>query len=137
MMKDYYVENAIKTASPAKLVEMLYERSVELLKEAKEAMQGNNFTLANEKIGKVQDIITELNISLDIEKGGEIARSLRSLYNYMYKTLIEASLRKEVEKIDEILYYAEQLLEAWRSAMKTVRSPSSQNQRDQNFNISV
>ncbi len=137
MMKDYYFENAIKTASPARLVEMLYEKAIELLREAEQAMKENNLIKANEKIVKAQDILTELNISLDMEKGGEIAQSLRGLYNYMYKTLIEANLRRDVQKIDEVLYYVEQLLDAWRAAMKMSKSPSSQNQGDRNFNVSI
>ncbi|MFN3283666.1 MAG: flagellar export chaperone FliS, partial [Pseudothermotoga sp.] len=88
-MKNYYIENAVKTASPAKLIEMMYEKAVELLKDAKDALSKNDYITTNEKIKRTQDIVTELNISLDIEKGGEIAKGLRSLYSYMYRTLIE------------------------------------------------
>ncbi|AEH52012.1 flagellar protein FliS [Pseudothermotoga thermarum DSM 5069] len=136
-MKDYYLENAIKTASPAKLVEMLYERAIELLKEAKAAIEQKDYVLSNEKISKVQEIITELNVSLDMEKGGEIAQSLRALYNYMYKTLIEANLKKDIQKLDEVLYFVEQLLDAWKVAMKTAKPPSIQDRQNHGLNISI
>lgn len=119
MMKDQYLENAVLTASPAKLVEMLYEKSVELLKEAKELIEKESFLDANEKIKRVQDIVIELNASLDMERGGQIAQSLRSLYLYMYRTLVEANIKKDIKKLDEILGYFEELLEAWRTAMKS------------------
>lgn len=134
MMKDQYLENAVLTASPAKLVEMLYAKSVELLKEAKELIEKELFLEANEKIKRVQDIVIELNASLDMEKGGQIAQSLRSLYSYIYKTLVEANVKKDVKKIDEVLGYFEELLEAWRAAMKSVRVD---NKPQGGFSVSV
>ncbi|MGB9789051.1 flagellar export chaperone FliS [Thermotoga caldifontis] len=134
MMKDHYLENAVLTASPAKLIEMLYERSVELLKEAREFIEKEYFIEANERIKKVQDILIELNASLDMEKGGQIAQSLRSLYLYMYRTLVEANIKKDLKKLDEILGYFEELLEAWRTAMK---STNVDKKSQGGFNISV
>lgn len=133
-MKDFYLENAIMTASPAKLVEMLYEKSVELLKESKELIEKGLFLEANDRIKKVQDILMELNASLDMEKGGQIAQSLRSLYLYMYRTLVEGNIKKDIKKIEEILGYFEELLAAWRSAMK---STSVERKSEGGFNISV
>lgn len=133
-MKDFYLENAIMTASPAKLVEMLYEKSVELLKESKELIEKELFLEANDRIKRVQDILMELNASLDMEKGGQIAQSLRSLYLYMYRTLVEGNIKKDIKKIEEILGYFEELLAAWRSAMK---STSVERKSEGGFNISV
>jgi len=90
-----------------------------LLKEAKELIEKESFLDANEKIKRVQDIVIELNASLDMERGGQIAQSLRSLYLYMYRTLVEANIKKDIKKLDEILGYFEELLEAWRTAMKS------------------
>ncbi len=136
MMKNYYIENAVKTASPAKLIEMMYEKAVELLKDAKDALNKNDYITTNEKIKRTQDIVTELNISLDIEKGGEIAKGLRSLYSYMYRTLIEATVKKDVQKIDEVLGYFEELLDAWRIAMKSASNMPKQD-KDNHLNISI
>ncbi|MCS7174276.1 flagellar export chaperone FliS [Pseudothermotoga sp.] len=133
-MKDFYLENAIMTASPAKLIEMMYERSIELLKEAKELIEKELFLEANDRIKRVQDILMELNASLDMEKGGQIAQSLRSLYLYMYKTLVEGNVKKDIKKIEEILGYFEELLMAWRTAMK---SSSVERKPEGGFNISV
>lgn len=136
MMKNYYIENAVKTAGPAKLIEMMYEKAVELLKDAKDALNKNDYITTNEKIKRTQDIVTELNISLDIEKGGEIAKGLRSLYSYMYRTLIEATVKKDVQKIDEVLGYFEELLDAWRIAMKSASNMPKQD-KDNHLNISI
>ncbi|MEJ5230050.1 MAG: flagellar export chaperone FliS [Pseudothermotoga sp.] len=135
-MKDQYIENAIRTASPAKLVEMMYEKAIEVLKDAKDALGKGDLITTNEKIKRAQDIVTELNISLDMEKGGEIARALRSMYSYMYRTLIEATVKKDVSKIDEVRQYFEELLDAWRIAMKSATNLPKQD-KDNHLNISI
>lgn len=107
---------------------------MELLKEAREFIEKEHFLEANERIKRVQDILIELNASLDMEKGGQIAQSLRSLYLYMYRTLVEANIKKDLKKLDEILAYFQELLEAWRAAMK---SANVDKKSQGGFNISV
>ena len=116
--RDAYLENMIKTASPAKLVELLYQRAVELLNEAKNQINENKLTDANESIKKAEDIIMELNLSLDMEKGGKIAQNLRALYNYMFRRLIDANVKKDVSAIEEVKGMLEELLDTWREVMK-------------------
>lgn len=113
-----YIENMIKTASPAKLVEMLYVNAVDRLKRAAKFIKDNDIAKATEQISKVESIILELNISLDMEKGGEIAKHLRALYNYMYRRLLEANMEKSISKVEEVRELLQGLLEAWREAMK-------------------
>ncbi|ONN26885.1 flagellar biosynthesis protein FliS [Thermosipho affectus] len=115
-----YTEQMVRTASPAKLIEMLYQRAVELLDLSIEGINKKDFLSANEYIKKCQDIITELNLSLDMKQGGEIAKNLRALYNYMFKALVEANIKKDIEKITEVRNYLFELLETWKEAMKNV-----------------
>ena len=84
-----YFENSVKTASPTKLVELLYKNSIERLEKAVKAIEKNNLIEANHEIIRVEEIILELNVSLNIEKGGEVAKNLRLLYNYIYEQLIQ------------------------------------------------
>ncbi|MGB4457476.1 MAG: flagellar export chaperone FliS, partial [Defluviitoga tunisiensis] len=83
-----YFENSVKTASPTKLVELLYKNSIERIDKAIKAIDNNNLIEANNEIIRVEDIILELNVSLNIEKGGEVAKNLRLLYNYIYEQLV-------------------------------------------------
>lgn len=112
-----YLENSVNTASPAKLVEMLYQNSIERLEKTKNLINNKNLSEANKQIIRVQDIITELNVSLDLKAGGEISQNLRSLYNYMNRRLIEANLKKDIEIIDEVKNMIKELLETWKEAM--------------------
>lgn len=116
--KNDYIERTVETATPAKLVEMLYTGAIDFLTQAKNAIDSNNVSLANDKLVRVQDIIMELNISLDMEKGGEISKNLRGLYNYMYKRLLDANMKKDIKIIDEITGYIKELRDTWIEAMK-------------------
>jgi flagellar protein FliS len=53
-----------------------------------------------------------------MEKGGEISTNLRSLYNYMYKRLLDANMKKDLKIIDEVSEYIKDLRDTWIEAMK-------------------
>ncbi|MCX7982226.1 MAG: flagellar export chaperone FliS [Syntrophales bacterium] len=109
-----YREVSCFTASPIKLVVMCYEQAIAHLKAAKEAYEKKDYATKGQCVTKVIDIIHELNSSLDMEKGGDISRNLRSLYLYMLKTLTEADLKRDLEKFDHIAQLLEELAGAWR-----------------------
>lgn len=113
-----YFENSVKTASPTKLVELLYKNSIERLEKAVKAIEKNNLIEANHEIIRVEEIILELNVSLNIEKGGEVAKNLRLLYNYIYEQLIQANLKKDIDTLTEVKSLIKDLYETWREVVK-------------------
>lgn len=116
MKKGYeeYQVNQIETADPKQLVVMLYEGAIKFLEEALANVENfKKFDLVNNKILRAQDIITELMVSLDMEKGGEIAENLLSLYVFMKKELLEANMKKERGGIERVLKMLRDLLNAW------------------------
>ena len=113
-----YIENMVKTASPAKLIELLYMKAIDVLKEAEELIKERKYVEANEKIKRAQDIVVELNLSLDVERGGQIAQNLRALYNYLFQRLIEGNVKKDISALREVRGFLEDLLETWREVMK-------------------
>lgn len=121
-----YTEQMVLTASPAKLIELLLDKAINVLEEAKKLIDEKDYTGANEKIVRAQDIIMELNLALDTEKGGDIAKNLRALYNYMYRTLVEANIKKDKNMIDDVKILLSDLLSTWREAMKLAGSTASQ-----------
>lgn len=120
-----YLENRVKTASPPKLVEMLYEKAIELLDLSVENIKKGDLQKAHENIIRTQDIVTELNLSLDMERGGEIAKNLRSLYNYFYRRLVEANISKDTTPLVEVRNFFKELLDVWREAMKNAGDVST------------
>ena len=116
---DAYKETHIKTASGGKLILMIYNEAVRQLDIALEVIEkdGNNLESASNSIIKTQDLITELIVSLDFEKGGEIANSLFSLYMFFNKQLMEANMNKDVVILKNIRTYLVDLKSAWTQAV--------------------
>ncbi len=92
-----YRETDIKTAGPLRLVVMLYDEVMKQLDLVQETFNSSDkqYEVINNAIGKAQDIITELLVSLDLEQGGEIAQNLSRLYFYFNRVLGEANVKKE------------------------------------------
>lgn len=103
---------------------MLYEGGIKFLNMAIEGMKEKHtgFEKASNYIIKVQDIITELMVSLDFEKGGQIAKNLFSLYLYMNRKLIEANIQKDTDMIEEIKRMMNELRGAWVEASQKTQA---------------
>lgn len=117
-----YQNTGIKTASQGKLIVLLYEGVVKNLTAAENYFGADGKIEAKdiEKFGsyimKAQDIISELQVSLDMEKGGQIATNLMSLYVYFNQELMSASINKDKKKLDFVLNMMTQLSGAWSIA---------------------
>ncbi|MDE5898853.1 MAG: flagellar export chaperone FliS [Treponemataceae bacterium] len=127
-----YHNASIKTASQGRLVVMLYEAAVKNLKNAAGLfdLDGKIKTADIEKFGgliqKAQSIITELQVSLDMERGGDISKNLMSLYVYFNSELMGASIAHDRKKIEFVQNMLEELLAAWKSAANsTANAPAA------------
>jgi flagellar protein FliS len=101
-IKAYRTTNVI-TADPKKLVIMCYEGAIENLKIGKERLLQQDYDGKNKSFIKVQDIINELLCSLDFEKGGQVAKNLESLYNYMLRRIVDGDIKKDTGAIEEVV----------------------------------
>ncbi|MDR0655444.1 MAG: flagellar export chaperone FliS [Treponema sp.] len=116
-----YRETRIKTASQGQLVVMLYDealkhldRGLELLGlNAPEKKDPGKIEHVNKAILKTQDIITELMVSLDFDRGGEIAKNLFSLYTWFNKELLEANIKQDRRRLTLIRNLISDLRAAW------------------------
>lgn len=112
-----YKQTGVKTASGGKLIVMLYDECIKQLKNACRELevQHPSLDLAHNAIVKAQDIIAELIVSLDFERGGDIAQNLFHLYMYFNQKLVDANLSKESSNLIEICSHMTELREAWAS----------------------
>lgn len=108
-----YKSNEVMTAPKKKLVIMLYEGAVKNLKLAKIAMEEKNIEKTNTAFIKTQNILTELMSTLNFDQGGEIAKNLMALYQYMYQRTVSANIEKNQDTADEVIGYLEELRDAW------------------------
>lgn len=110
-----YLDNKIKTATPAELTLMLYDGSIKFCNIAIMAIEENDNSKANTNIIKAQKIMLELRSSLDHKY--EISKNLDSLYEYIYSELIEANMKKDKNVLDEVLESLRELRDTWKEAM--------------------
>jgi flagellar protein FliS len=113
-----YRANAILTASPGQLVLMLYDGALKALALAREgfnqpADDPRRIQVINQQLLKAQDILAELQSGLNLEAGGEFARTMHRLYDYHNRRLLEANLRKQVEPVIEVERLVRELRDAW------------------------
>lgn len=113
-----YRTNAVLTASPAQLVLMLYDGALKAMAIAREALERpdediRRIEVINHQLQKAQNIILELQAGLDFDAGGEFAHTLNRLYDYHYRRLLEANLRKDVKPVIEVERLLGSLRDAW------------------------
>ncbi len=113
------------TANPLKLVLMCYEGAISNLKLAHDSYLNKEYEAKGRALQKALDIIHELNASLDMNKGGEIALNLRSLYMYMTKVLTEADLKRDLAMFGKVIKMLEELESGWKEATGTNSRPLS------------
>ena len=127
-----YQKTNVSTASQGRLVVLLYEGAVKHLKAALNLFDENgkikpgNIEQFGIHLQKTQAIITELQVSLDMDKGGDIARNLMSLYVYFNEELMDATISHNKAKIEFVLKMTDELAESWRViANSTANAPAA------------
>lgn len=114
-----YKENSINTSTPEELTLMLFNGLVKFLMQAQSAIDAKNIEKSNNSIIRAQAIVKEFQATLDMNY--EVSEYLDSIYDYMYRRLVEANLKKDSSLVVEILGYAKDLRDAWAQAMKTAK----------------
>jgi flagellar protein FliS len=108
------LETGIASASPHKLIVMLYDGVLTALAKAKGNIGAGNVAAKGAAISHAITIIDNgLRVSLDLKAGGEIAENLDALYDYMSRRLFEANLKNDVTILDEVHRLLSDLRSAW------------------------
>lgn len=113
-----YKHTEIATANPAKLLLLLYDGALKRLNRAKEAAEREDVTELHDNLVKVQEILVELMLALDWEVGGDLAPRLHALYDFMYRTLVQANIKRDRAAIDEVIQLMSTLRDGWAEAYK-------------------
>ncbi|MEY3202024.1 MAG: hypothetical protein RIR70_1574 [Pseudomonadota bacterium] len=108
-------ETDVRTASPAELIVLVYDRVLDHLAETHALFSRGHD--AAEPIQKTLDLITEgLIAALDRERGGEVADNLGALYDWAVRALLRARLRKDAALIEDVQRVFLPLRAAWADA---------------------
>jgi flagellar secretion chaperone FliS len=109
-----YTESSVLTASPERLVVMLYDGAIRFLGQAAVAMRADNQRVFLDRVQRAEAIIKELNLTLNMRQGGEISERLRAIYQFCNLHLTSATVERDPGKIDDVIKLLSELREAWQ-----------------------
>ncbi len=118
------VAGAMGDASPHQLVQMLLAGALDRLAQAKGGVLRNDRAQKLQGVAKAVAIIEHLRLNLDRQGGGEIARNLENLYDYMVRRLLKANVDDDVRIIDEVAGLLRDVKSAWDAIPMNLRSSS-------------
>jgi flagellar protein FliS len=113
---DAYQSQAVGTAGPLQLVLVLYDRALAAIARSEWALrhkESDSIELAHKELTRAQDIVTELMLSLDHDKGGEISSSLNAIYEFCLDRLTHANVNKDATALPFVTKSLTDLREAW------------------------
>lgn len=114
-----YNDNKVFTASKEDLTLMLYDGALKFCNQAIIAVENNDLNKANSCIIRVQNIIREFQLTLDRQY--EISLELDRLYDYIYRRLVQANLKKDTEILSEVRDFIRNLRDTWKQSMVLAR----------------
>lgn len=117
-----YQMSKIQTATPAELTLMLYEGAIKFCNIAISAIENKDILKANENIIKSENIIIELRSTLDFKY--QVANDFDIVYDYVYRRMVEANIKKDKEILDEVLRHLRGMRDTWKEVIlknKTVK----------------
>ena len=122
-----YKKTSVETASKEQILLMLYQAAIKNCKKAIEAIEQKNIAKKGEFIGKMQDIVVELSNSLDFEVGGDVAKELASLYDYILYSSTQANIKIDKSHLEGCLRVLNTLYDGWTEAIKQIKTQATTN----------
>jgi len=112
-----YRQTMIMTASAPALVTMTMDAFLRELDLARQALAAQKWDHAHRSLTKAQEIVLTLQGALD-ERTGDLAARLDAIYDYMYRRLVEANIKKDQAIVDEVRGLMNDLRDAWVQASR-------------------
>lgn len=107
------VESEVNFASPHRIIQMLMEGALTKIATAKGCISRNDIAEKSRQITWGMNILQGLRTSLDAQKGGDVAASLDSLYEYMGRRLLEANVTNDIGILDEVSHLLIEVKAGW------------------------
>lgn len=114
-----YQQTQAQTVSPGQLVVMLYDGVLRFSRRARTALAAHDYEAAHNALCRAQDIIAELDATLD-DRAGAISTNLHRIYQYCLLRLVEANIQKDLAPLDEVIGHFAALSETWRQVVAAV-----------------
>lgn len=114
-----YRQTEVQSRTPLELVVMLYDGALRFLAVAHDAVVRRDIPARRDALARVLAIVSELQNTLDLERGGAVAADLDGLYTYITKRVMDAAARNDTAPLED----ARRLLETLRDAWQTIAVP--------------
>jgi flagellar secretion chaperone FliS len=108
-----YRETEVLTATPGQLVVLLYDHLLVSLRRARVAIEAGDNDVKGDHLEKARNVLTELLVTLDREKGGEVAANLGALYSFLLGELVQVGVRGDVARLDRVTHMIGELRDAF------------------------
>lgn len=115
----------VTTTDRGRLLLMMYEGALKFLKQSKAGLEANDIGKFCRFLSKAQAIIAELMNTLDFEKGGQIARDLDRLYDFMLFYLTEANLYRDTKRVQKVIDLLDVVYKAYKVIIERKDLPAS------------
>ena len=113
-----YRQTEVQSRTPLELVTMLYDGALRFLAVARDAIERRDIPTRREALNRALAIVGELQSTLNMEQGGEIAAELDRLYEYSNLRLLDAAIKNDVAPIDEVRRIFEVLRDGWATVAR-------------------
>ena len=110
--------SAVSAADKLSLVKLMMQGARDRIAKAKAHLRRGEISGKGEEISRAIALIDGLRASLDRDDGGDIARNLDSLYEYMMRRLLGANLNDDVDALDEVASLMGELQDGWQGVLK-------------------
>ncbi len=114
-----YKQSSISTATPEELTLMLYDGAIKFMNIGKYNIEKKELEKAHNSLVRAQDIIAELNYSLDMKYS--ISEELRELYDFVMAKLIDGNINKDIEAIEQALSITLEMRDTWKEVIKQIK----------------
>lgn len=115
----------VTTTDKGRLLLMMYEGAIKFLKQSRAGLEENDIVKFCKYLNKGQAIIAELMNTLDFDKGGQIARDLDRLYDFMLFYLTEANLYRDAKRITKTIELIETIYKAYKTIIEQKQQDST------------
>lgn len=109
-----YLHDAVLTATPEQLQLMLYDGAIRYATQGRDALSQKDFETAYNKLTRAQHIILEMINGLNYDVNPELCKRVASIYNFLYRKLVDACVQRQVEFIDDALRVLRIERETWQ-----------------------
>jgi len=110
-----YRTTQVQSRTPLELVVMLYDGALKFMGRAREAIERRDIPARREALSRTLAIISELQSTLNLAEGGQVAIELDRLYSYSNARLLEAAMKNEVAAVDDVKRVFEILRDGWNT----------------------